>query len=390
MPFKGGASVLWAVLVIFLGYVSFAMFRLGLGVVLPSIIREMGIGEFEAGVLYSIPLWSTAAFLILSGWMADYFGRKKILLLGYLLLAIGTLLFSHSHSYLLSAASLALSGFAASMIITSYYSLLGIFLRQVRGFAVGLGHASYSIGGLIGSYFIGVFAALEMWRTAIAVIGILQFLMLLIQTTTLKVPYEVGERRSSLSLFDMLKTRNVLFSSIGIFMGSVGYFAANSWLASFLILRGLSYAEAGLTFGLYLIAGALSSPFFGGLSERVGRRTMNFYLSIATIAISAVTFLPSEPALLSAVCAVLLGAFISPYWSLLVTIVQESVPEANVSAAVGIAHTFGALGSAMGPVLSGALIPRLEINNALLISVTLSSILCGLITLLFVKDSRQL
>ncbi|MEM2321192.1 MAG: MFS transporter [Candidatus Bathyarchaeia archaeon] len=120
------SSVIWAITALFLGYFSFAMFRLSLGAAIPSIILEMNIDEFRAGLLYSIPLWSTAALLTPAGWLADQFGRKKILLVGYLLLAIRVLSFSYSPNYLFSVISLLISGVGSGMIVPSYYSLMGV------------------------------------------------------------------------------------------------------------------------------------------------------------------------------------------------------------------------------------------------------------------------
>jgi len=107
----------------------------------------------------------------------------------------------------------------------------------------------------------------------------------------------------------------------------------------------------------------------------------NFYLSMSSAATAAVSFFIDQ-SFASVICAIVLGIVISPYWSLLTTIVQESVPEENISTATGIAQTIGLLGSAVGPVISGALILVLGISYALLLSVVLPSILCGLIMLL--------
>jgi MFS family permease len=374
-------------LALFFGYFSFSMFRLSLGVAVPSIILEMGINEFQAGVLYSIPLWSTAVLLTPAGWLADRIGRKKLLMLGYLFLAIGVLVFGCSLNYSLSIISLILSGLGSGMLIPSYYSLMGGMLRRVRGFAVGLAVASYQIGGLVGSYLVGFFVAIHEWRNAFIIMGVLQFFMLAVQLIMVQTPSKRSEE-TRITFFSMLKIRNVVVSSVGMLIGSVSFFAANAWLTSFLILRGCGPADAGLILGLYFIAGAVSSPVLGGLSERIGRKTATFYSSTIAAVIAALIFLTSHPLIISITCSIILGIFIAPYWSLLTTTAQESVPEKNASAATGVAQTLGLLGCAIGPVVSGALIPVLGINYALASSIILPGISCGLIALLLSSRNR--
>jgi MFS family permease len=357
------------------------MFRLSLGVMVPSIITEMEINELQAGILYSIPLWSTAVMLTPAGWLADRLGRKKLLMLGYLFLAIGVLAFGCSLKYSFSVISLILSGLGSGMLIPSYYSLMGEILRRIRGFAVGLAVAGYQIGGLVGSYLVGFFVAIHEWRYSIIIMGILEFFMLIIQLIVVKPP--IRRIKETMPFIDVLKVRNVLVSSISIFMGSVGYFAISSWLPTFLILNGCDPTNAGLILGLYYLAGGVSSPILGALSENIGRAHTTFYAGIIA-AVTAILIFDMGPAIPITITCSLLGMFIAPFWSLLTTTAQESVPEENASSATGVAQTLGLLGCAVGPIVSGALIPILGINYALASSAALPSILCGLIALLFI------
>lgn len=387
---KRSNSAIKELIILFFGYSTFAMFRLSLGVALPSIIKEMNINEFQAGLLYSIPLWSTAILLAPAGLMADRFGRKRVLSLGYLLLITGVLLFSFSPSYPLLAVSLAISGLGSGMIIPSYYSIMGDLMEHVRGLSVGFAVTSYQIGGFAGSYLTGAFTASQKWRIAFIIIGALQSLMLLVQAITIRSDLEKKFREKPLRFFEVLREKNILVSGISLMLGGISYFSIVAWLPLFLISKDVRMMEGGLILGLFLAAGAVSSPVFGGLSEKAGRKRTAFYLGVASAIIAAISFLLNQSQLVLTICSILLGVVLAPYWSILTAAAQESIPEENLSTATGIVQMIGLFGCALGPVISGALIPALGINYALSLSVILPSILFSLATLLIKEEQREI
>lgn len=390
-PYEGKVNARFrAAIILFIGYLSCAMYRLNLSIVLPDIISKLKINEFQAGTLYSMSFWSLMALLIPAGWMADRFGRKKMFLLGYLFLTIGVLSFALlPDNYFLLAVALIISGIGSGILAPTYYSIIGNLLKHARGFAIGFADASPMMGAFLGSLLVGIFAAFHRWRIAFIIMGTIQILMLLIQLTALRdllptknTPLEMRERH--MSFFEILRIRNIIISCISILLSSMGFFAVTAWLPTLLVLRGSSVTEAGLLLGLFFMSGAVSTPTFGRLSEKIGKRETIFYLNMIAAAFAIMLFLTKHP-LYSAVYIILLGVTINPYWALLLTVTQESVPEEDVSISTGLVQTAGYMGAAAGPIVSGALIPLLEIDNALLFSVTSTTILSGLIALLIRK-----
>ena len=118
---KGRLGILTALL---LGYITFSMFRLSLGVALPDIMAELSINELWAGVLYSAPLWSTATLLTPAGYLADRFERRNVLLFGYLLLGLGMAGLTFSFNYTNTLAFLVLAGCGAGILVPHITLLL--------------------------------------------------------------------------------------------------------------------------------------------------------------------------------------------------------------------------------------------------------------------------
>jgi len=379
---KGRSGVLTALL---LGYVTFSMFRLSLGVALPDIMAELSISELWAGVLYSAPLWSTATLLTPAGYLADRFERKNVLLFGYLLLGLGMVGLSFSSNYTNTLAFLALAGCGAGVLVPPYYSLVGELLKDVRGFAVGLAAGVYNIGGLIGSILVGFFVSLHLWRLAYLIIAVAVFCMLAVQLIVIKRSSTV-ESKVRLNFISLLKKRNILSSSVGIFLGSVSMFAAAAWLPTFFVKNAyFNIGEAGLCLGLFYLAGAFGSIGLGALSDRFQRKSIILASGVSAAAITLPLLFTTYTFYLALGYVTIFGFLILPYFSLFVTIAQESVAKELVSSATGLTQTFALIGSALGPVIAGSLVTNIGLPLALTFTVTFTTFTYSLISLLIVE-----
>jgi len=375
-----------AITTLLLGYTAFSMFRLSLGVAIPDIMVELSIDELKAGILYSTPLWSTAALLTPAGYLGDRFERKSILLLGYLLLGLGVMGLALSSSYSNTLAFLLLAGAGGGILVPTYYTLIGEALKNVRGFAIGLAASVYYIGGLIGSNLVGFFASLRSWRGAYLVIGLMIFCTLILQLVFLKRNVTADSTEPRLHFFNLLKTRNIAVSAIGIFLGSVAMFAAAAWLPTFFItVIRLDAAAAGMLLGLFFLARAIGSITLGALSDRFGRRTIIMLSGFAAASITLPLLLTCYTLFVAAAYVISYGFFASSFWSFFVTIPQESVNRELVSSVTGLTQTFGLIGSAIGPIIAGALITRFGLTLALAFTMTSTTFILSLFSLALIE-----
>jgi len=166
---------------LFLGYVSCCMFGVSLGVALPQVMVEFSINETQAGWLYSASLWSTAVLLVPSGYLADRFGQKRLLLWGYLLAIIGVTGLAFSQGYLGCLSALLTAGAGLGLVVPPYYAMVGEVLKRVRGLAIGFAASGYYLGGAVGSILVGYFVSLQQWRFAYYIIAAVMFVMMAVQ-----------------------------------------------------------------------------------------------------------------------------------------------------------------------------------------------------------------
>jgi EmrB/QacA subfamily drug resistance transporter len=139
-------------------------------VALPTIHQEFGtsISELQWTVTaFYIPF---AAFLIAAGRIADIFGRRKGLLAGTALFAIGSALAMVAPSVELLIAGLALSGAGGALMMPSSMSILtNVFTGERRGTAIGMWGAATELISGVGVLVGGLLTGLLDWRWIFAV-----------------------------------------------------------------------------------------------------------------------------------------------------------------------------------------------------------------------------
>jgi MFS family permease len=133
-------------------------------VVVPILAKhDFGVASFLATLAFIVSFgFVKAALNLIAGRLADHFGRKPLLILGWVIaLPIPfMIIFAPSWSWIV-AANILLGmnqGLAWTMTVTSKIDLVG---PKQRGFALGInefsGYAGVSLGGFVGGYLGGVF-----------------------------------------------------------------------------------------------------------------------------------------------------------------------------------------------------------------------------------------
>ena len=381
-------------ILLFLGYISSAMFGLSLGVALPEIMTEFSINAAQAGWLYSAPLWFIAILLAPSGYLADRFGRKRVLLWGYLLLVIGVTATGFSRDYWECLGALVAAGAGLGLLVPPYYAMVGEALKQARGFAIGLAAGIYNLGGSVGAVLLGIFVSQEEWRFAYYLMGAFIFLMMIALFVRLRIPPTQTERDVALnvrsSFKNTMKQRNIFISCVALFIASFSFYGAAAWLPTLLLsFEGVDAAGVGVIFGSFMLIGLVASPTLGALSDRIRRRWVVCVSGVASAAVSVPMLMTQYSFWPSVAYSLILGFLLVPAWNLLITMGQESVGEEFVTAVTGLIQTFGLVGSAVGPIIAGALIPTLGINQALLCSITLPAAIYGILALAVVETRHK-
>lgn len=164
---------------------------------LPSLQEEFHADAVLLGWVNTSFLLSSAALLLPFGRLADLRGRRRLFLLGLLLLSLSTLLSALSPSLPLFLAFRVLQGVGGAMVVSTSVALLtSAFPRGERGKVLGINTAAVYLGLLTGPFLGGALTQSLGWRSLFLFSSLLSFLALLLSL-------RLGEEEGAGGSFDL-------------------------------------------------------------------------------------------------------------------------------------------------------------------------------------------
>jgi len=256
---------------------------------LPPIGAGFGVGPTAASLTVSAATGGIALAMLPLSSLGESVGRVPVMRGGLLLACLFTFLSAAAPWFWVLLIARALVGVALAAVVAVAVAHLGDEVHPTQlGTAIGLYVAGNTLGGITGRLVPGLVEEATSWRVAIAVLGVLAsvasvgFMRLLPparrRTSTAATPREhVDAVRTLLGDGDVVRLCLVAFLLMGGFVACYNYLTFR--------LEGaplhLSTALTSLMFLAYL-AGTVSSPLAGRLSDRFGRRR----LALGSIAVS--------------------------------------------------------------------------------------------------------
>jgi len=364
---------------------------------------------------YSI---GVASLLLVGGWAADLYGRKRLFLTGMTLFALGSLLSGTAGTMEWLIGARALQSVGGAMLFPSGLALvLAVFPPAKRQLAIGIWAATGGLAGAVGpsagALLIQLFgwravflfnvpvAALAVpigWRTLVEsraegvprkvdVIGVPlaslgvgalvlaivegrewgwgspRIVALLVLAVALVAGFVVRSSRHPAPLFDLnlFRIRSYRVALIGSLLFSAGFFGSWVLLPTFIqAWWHWGVVKTGLAFmPASLISAVLSGPI-GSRVDRFGHRRVvaaGAVLAAAGMG-SFAAFMDTEPRILLAVIvpSVLLGLGMAVLFAMLVGAAMRDVPMARYGTAGAARTTVFQLGQALGVAIGVAVI----------------------------------
>jgi sugar phosphate permease len=146
--------------------------RLGYGVVLPEMIRELGFTRADGGSIYNAYLLTYITVTPLTGYLTDRFGARRVISVCLALLGSGAFLLGTAHQLWSACLFFGLTGLGASGLWVPIITMVQRwFSYRRKGLALGVLSTGYGLGfALMGAVFPWV-VSVSSWRYAWYILG---------------------------------------------------------------------------------------------------------------------------------------------------------------------------------------------------------------------------
>lgn len=141
------------------------IFMTGVNIMLPAVQREFNVEGAELQWLISAYTLTFGGFLLLSGVLADRYGRKNIFCIGMIILSVWTMANGFATSFIQMAIFRALQGIGAAMTVPSSVGIISsFFVAKDRSRGLSMFGAAGAVGFCVGLVLGGFLTASVGWR----------------------------------------------------------------------------------------------------------------------------------------------------------------------------------------------------------------------------------
>jgi MFS family permease len=282
----------------------------------PLLRHDLNLSDLQLGLLGTSFLWVYAAASPFSGYAADRFGRKRIIVGSLLVWSLVTWLTAMARNLPEMLAARALMGISEACYLPAGLALIAAFHGpKTRSRATGIHYSGSYLGTVLGGVAGGWFGQTYGWRPVFVVLGVTGVLYSVVLAGVLRDRGVAESEKAAeppppmaAAVAELFGTRAYPILVLVFGAVSVGDWMIYTWLPAYLYERfHMSLAEAGFTATFYLRAGAVLGILAGGwLSDAWAARNPRGRLlmqAVGLVAAGPFLFLSGATASIPLLCA---------------------------------------------------------------------------------------
>lgn len=324
----------------------------------PLFLTSLGLSAAIVGIFYNVKNIIQTVIRTPVGALSDKLGRRRLMLLGLILLSIAPLIMALSNDPILPLFAMLIGGLGVSIYyLPSEAYAAGLYPPEKIGEAMGRFHLGWAIsaiiepavGGLLTLVFPS-FRQIYLVASAVTLVSVgIVFLLTREEVNNVRVSHEFGNALRSLPVTTiiLLKNKRVLISSMVVFIHSF----TNWWIPAFFPLFASGIGFEVTMIGIALTANSLlmglALPIMGRVSDRVGR--LKPIIAGLTLSIVGFAFIPFFKDTLSIIVLMaIIGFGAALVFPVSQALMLEAIPKGEKGAGTGLWGTSMSLGGTLG------------------------------------------
>lgn len=371
--------------------------RASLSVAVPFIIKDFGITKTAMGFALSSFFWTYVIGNIISGYMSDRFGVKKVLGWSAAIWSIFSALTGTAHNvFQIMIARMGVGLGEAAVLPSNTKIVASNFPSNERGTAIGVFSSGLRLGTAITPMLMAFLIQQYGWRGAFLITGLGSLVWCVFwyfgfRDLSEEKAKESGQAKPKINWKAIFTSRPLLGLAIIKFTQDFLQWMFMTWVPAYLIMdRNLSVTEMGFYASLAYGVAAVAQPVIGYLSDWLikkgwsinkARKTVQVSLQVMSATIIIVGFTTNIPVsmffLVMAISAESVAA--GHMW----TLISEVVPSKLIGSVGGGINAIGSIAGIISPVLTGLLV---ELTGSFQLALTVggSMILLAAVVTVFV------
>jgi predicted MFS family arabinose efflux permease len=353
---RTGGSERWLILgVLFLARTAMGFQFQAVAALSSFVMADLNIDYARLGLMIGLYLLPGVAIAYPGGLLGQYFGDKRIAVLGMALMAAGGLVTAITHDFVIVGAGRLVSGGGAVLVNVLLTKMTtDWFIGREIGTALAVLVSSWPIGIGVALVILPWFAAhasaaAAFAGTAATAAAVLTLIAFIYRTPPAPAPAPVDRKG-----FACLSLAEIGLASLagGVWMlFNVGYILVVSFAPALLTSRGLSAQKAGLVTSLVSWMVIVTIPLGGVLIDRVGHASALMIASFILLGLG-IALMPAAPSL---ALMTFVGAVAGLPCGAMMVLPGEVLRPQNRSAGMGVFYTWYYAGMALLVPVAGIL-----------------------------------
>jgi MFS family permease len=337
-----------------------AMFSLA--IFLDPVSRDMGWSRAGISVAMTINFLVMGAGAFAWGALSDRYGTRVVVSIGAVLLGLALVLTSRVQSLLLFQLTYGiLVGLAASTFFAPMIALTTGWFDKQRSLAVSLVSAGMGVAPMTISPFARWLITTYDWRTAMLVIGILAWVLLIPAAMLVRQPPAASAAGPQVSaapdgsiatVAEALRSRQFIVLAVVFFLCCAAHSGPIFHMVSYAMACGIAPMAAVTIYSVEGLAGLGGRLVFGVAGDRYGaKRVLIVGLLIQALAIGAYPFVRELGEFYF--MAVIFGTAYGGVMPLYAVLARDYFSQSIMGTVFGAATMLSSLGMSAGPVVGG-------------------------------------